>query len=295
MKITIATCQFPITSEIRRNLGYVKRQMKAARAKGADLAHFSECCLGGYAGVDLPSLEGYDWDLLQRSVQEVTELARELGLWLILGSNHRLSGDHRPHNSLYLIDPKGQILDRYDKRFCTGSRTQAEDDLSHYSPGNRFVVFEVNGVRCGLQICHDFRYPELYREYKRREVQLMFPLLPQRRNDAEAQAGPSQRLERAGARHHADLRRQQLHVDQREQYEPPREQRFQLRGATGRSDRWPAATAPSRSPDNDHRYRDALFRRVEGMAIPGDAWRVPQRHAGCRSAVGRPDLPINLV
>ena len=174
MKITIATCQFPVTSNIRRNLGYVKRQMRSAREQGADLAHFSECCLGGYAGVDLPSLEGYDWDLLQRSAREVTELARELGLWLILGSNHKLSGDHRPHNSLYLIDPQGTVVDRYDKRFCTGSRTRVEDDLSHYSPGNRFVVFEVNGFRCGIQICHDFLYPELYREYKRREVQLMF-------------------------------------------------------------------------------------------------------------------------
>ena len=174
MKITIATCQFPVTSDIRRNLGYVKRQMRSARDQGADLAHFSECCLGGYAGVDLPSLEGYDWDLIQRSAREVTELARELGLWVILGSNHKLSGGHRPHNSLYLIDPRGRVVDRYDKRFCTGSRTGVEDDLSHYSPGNQFVVFQVNGVRCGLQICHDFRYPELYREYKRREVQLMF-------------------------------------------------------------------------------------------------------------------------
>ena len=174
MKITIATCQFPITSDIRRNLGYVKRQMKTARDQGADLAHFSECCLGGYAGVDLPSLEGYDWDLLQRSAREVTELARELGLWVILGSNHKLSGGHRPHNSLYLIDPQGRVVDRYDKRFCTGYRTRVAEDLSHYSPGNQFVVFQVNGVRCGLQICHDFRYPELYREYKRRNVQLMF-------------------------------------------------------------------------------------------------------------------------
>ena len=174
MKITIATCQFPITSDIRRNLGYVKRQMKTARDQGADLAHFSECCLGGYAGVDLPSLEGYDWDLLQRSAREVTELARELGLWVILGSNHKLSGGHRPHNSLYLIDPQGRVVDRYDKRFCTGYRTRVAEDLSHYSPGNQFVVFQVNGVRCGLQICHDFRYPELYREYKRRDVQLMF-------------------------------------------------------------------------------------------------------------------------
>jgi predicted amidohydrolase len=29
-------------------------------------------------------------------------------------------------------------------------------------------------VRCGALICHDYRYPELYRAYKRRGVQLMF-------------------------------------------------------------------------------------------------------------------------
>jgi predicted amidohydrolase len=29
-------------------------------------------------------------------------------------------------------------------------------------------------VRCGALICHDYRYPELYREYLRRGVELMF-------------------------------------------------------------------------------------------------------------------------
>ena len=46
-------------------------------------------------------------------------------------------------------------------------------DVQHCSHGEAFVTFEVQHVKCGLLICHDFRYPELFREYKRRGVQLM--------------------------------------------------------------------------------------------------------------------------
>ena len=81
-----------------------------------------------------------------------------LGLWLVLGSTHRLPEPNKPHNSLYLIRPDGKIVDRYDKRFCTPG------DLRRLTPGDRFVNFTINGVKCSLLICFDLRFPELYRE-----------------------------------------------------------------------------------------------------------------------------------
>jgi predicted amidohydrolase len=150
------------------------RQMKLAREHGANVAHFPETCLGGYAGVDFDSFENYNWDLLLHSTEKIMALAHDLKLWVILGSNHRLSGDHKPHNSLYVIDDSGTIIDRYDKMFCTGNKEETSGDLKHYSPGSHFVIFTLKGIGCGLQICHDMRYPELYREYARRGVQIMF-------------------------------------------------------------------------------------------------------------------------
>ncbi len=93
-------------------------------------------------------------------------MARWLKLWVVLGSNHPLTGRHKPHNSLYLINDCGEIIDRYDKMSCTKGTDGAKGDLDFYSPGSRLVVFTVQGFCCGLQICHDFRYQELYREYK---------------------------------------------------------------------------------------------------------------------------------
>ena len=85
-----------------------------------------------------------------------------------MGSTHRLSVGHRPHNSVYVIDPRGRIVGRYDKRYCTGElRRSPSFDLAHYSPGDHFTTFRVRGVTIGLLICYDYRFPELYRGYRR--------------------------------------------------------------------------------------------------------------------------------
>jgi predicted amidohydrolase len=174
MKLTVATCQFPIGSGVRKNLKYVARQIRTAKDWGADVAHFPEACLSGYAGVDFASFESFDWPLLEECTRRVLDLPRELSMWVVLGSAHPLTGRHKPHNSLYVVNDRGQIVDRYDKMFCAGDRSEETEDLAHYSPGNHFSVFSIKGVRCGTLICHDYRYPELYREYKRRGVRLVF-------------------------------------------------------------------------------------------------------------------------
>jgi deaminated glutathione amidase len=174
MKLSVATCQFPTSADINSNFEYVSRLMKDAKEQGADVAHFPEACLSGYAGADIESCESIDWKLLHECTHQLIGLAGELELWVILGSTHKLSAPHKPHNSLYIINNEGKLIDRYDKRFCAGDALEKTVDLAHYTSGNHFSVFTIKGIRCGALICHDYRYPELYREYKRRGVQLMF-------------------------------------------------------------------------------------------------------------------------
>ncbi|MCA9118005.1 MAG: carbon-nitrogen hydrolase family protein [Planctomycetaceae bacterium] len=173
--IRVATCQFPIEAEIRRNRRHILRQIDTAAVGGADVVHFPECALSGYAGVDIPDCAAIDWDELLSATRDIQAAAKQHGVHVLLGSTHQLSEGNRPHNSIYVIDSRGRIANRYDKRFCTGlDGRRPTMDLSHYSPGNRMVTFRVRGIICGVLICYDYRFPELYRELSAAGVKVIF-------------------------------------------------------------------------------------------------------------------------
>ena len=166
--LKIATCQFAVGASIKRNAKRICDFLRKAKKARADIVHFSECALSGYVGTDFPNFAGYEWDLLKEETQKIMALAGELHMWVILGSTHRLTEPNKPHNSLYLINSEGKIVDRYDKRFCTPG------DLRRMTPGNRFVNFTIKGVKCSLLICFDVRFPELYRPLYKEGVKCIF-------------------------------------------------------------------------------------------------------------------------
>jgi predicted amidohydrolase len=174
-RLRVATCQFSVEADIEHNRRRILVQIDEAAHQGADLVHFCECALSGYAGVDIAGIDCLDWDRLISATVDIQQAARRRKVWVLLGSTHRLSDGNKPHNCVYVINADGKIVDRYDKRFCTGlhGKRQATLDLAHYSPGNRFVTFRVKGVTCGILICYDYRFPELYREYRKRGVRVL--------------------------------------------------------------------------------------------------------------------------
>ncbi len=166
-KLRVATCQFPVCSSAKRNGRHVRNFMKKASAKGADIVHFSETALSGYGGWDVPDFNNYDWETLREETQAIQSLAGELSIWVILGSSHYLSTMEKPTNCLYVIDGAGQIVDRYDKSMLT------DGDMEHYTPGDHFVTITLKGVKCGLLICYDSCYPEMYNAYRYMGVDVM--------------------------------------------------------------------------------------------------------------------------
>ena len=82
--------------------------MHQAKTRGAHLLHTSEASLSGYAGVDFATFDDFDWDLLRHETTALCRLARELELWLVLGSAHYLDAKTKPTNCLYLINPSGR-------------------------------------------------------------------------------------------------------------------------------------------------------------------------------------------
>ena len=100
------------------------------------------------------------------SLATLREVARKLSIYVHVGSLAiRISPD-RAANRSFLIDPKGDILARYDKIHMfdvdlAGGESYRES--RNYRPGELGVLADLPWGRIGLTVCYDLRFPALYR------------------------------------------------------------------------------------------------------------------------------------
>jgi predicted amidohydrolase len=161
--VRIAVAQTEVTTDPRVNGPAIRAAMRRAADEGARLVHFGEGALSGYAGADKPHYTGWqiDWAPVTEELRATMALAGELGVWVVAGGNHRLSGDHRPHNSLWVINDRGELADRYDKRLLSYAEI-----TRLYSPGDHACTFDVDGFRFGCLVCIEVNFPELWLEQR---------------------------------------------------------------------------------------------------------------------------------
>jgi predicted amidohydrolase len=93
-------------------------------------------------------------------------LARELGIWLHVGSLALVGERGRPVNRSLLISPEGRIDARYDKIHMfdvdlPGGESYRES--ASYEPGREAVVAALPWGQLGMTICYDLRFPHLHR------------------------------------------------------------------------------------------------------------------------------------
>lgn len=162
-------------AELRESGREIRRLMREAHTAGARIAHFPEgatcsphkrvISVDGPEAVGPSDWDRFAWDSLRQELVATAELARELGMWTVLGSTHRLTAPHRPHNSLYVISDRGEVVNRYDERMLSYTK------ISYmYTPGSTPLTFEVDGVRFGCLLGMEVHFPELFSEYERLDV-----------------------------------------------------------------------------------------------------------------------------
>ena len=93
-------------------------------------------------------------------------LAKELGVWILIGSALVRREDGQLANRSALVGADGQIKATYDKIHMfdvdlpTGERHR---ESAVYTPGERAAVAETPWGKIGLSVCYDVRFPHLYR------------------------------------------------------------------------------------------------------------------------------------
>jgi deaminated glutathione amidase len=100
------------------------------------------------------------------TLARLRDMARRLSIYVHIGSLAIKASPDKAANRSFLIDPKGDVIARYDKIHMfdvdlAGGESYRESN--NYRPGDLAVVADLPWGRLGLTVCYDLRFPALYR------------------------------------------------------------------------------------------------------------------------------------
>lgn len=161
----VALIQLTSGPDIAGNLRVAERMIRDAAADGADfiLTPENTCHMVFPAQSKLDSSPA---EADHPAVALFADLARELGVTLLLGSIAVKVAADKIQNRSYLFDLQGTVAARYDKihlfdAMLPNNETYLESALVR--PGEKAVVADMAFGKVGLTICYDLRFAGLYR------------------------------------------------------------------------------------------------------------------------------------
>lgn len=162
----IALASLRIATSFDDGLEKIKRLMSEASAQGAEIVCFPEAYLPGLRGQDFKVLP-FDRTEQQRVLKTVAQWAQTYAVTTVLGME-RLTKSGRQIVAV-VIDALGQVQGYQSKNQLDPSEDQ------FYVPGNTRQLFETNGSKFGIAICHEgWRYPETVRWAAVRGARIVF-------------------------------------------------------------------------------------------------------------------------
>lgn len=159
-------------SDLDANLRTMRKTAEAATKRGARIVVFPE--MAYFSG---PTT---DCKAITARYEELKALfanwAAELSICLIPGSLREPAPNGLHYNTSLAFDPGGKELATYRKIFLFNARLpdRTYNESAYTEAGNQVQVFDFEGVRFGLAICYDLRFPELFRALKKRGAQVVF-------------------------------------------------------------------------------------------------------------------------
>ena len=101
-----------------------------------------------------------------KALEQFQALARELKIWLHIGSMGVLLRKDKLANRAFVLSPAGDVVARYDKIHMfdvdlPGGESYRES--ANYEAGSDAVIAPLPWGGLGLSICYDLRFPQLHR------------------------------------------------------------------------------------------------------------------------------------
>lgn len=138
--------------------------IRHAAVSGAALICFPEQFPTGWdpeSGQNTQDIDGW-------IVSELRNLAEKNRISII--GSFRQNNHPLPRNTAVVIADDGRLLSAYSKIHLFGPGNEP----AGFTPGNELGIFTLGSLKCGIAICYDLRFPELFRLYAQRGVQVIF-------------------------------------------------------------------------------------------------------------------------
>lgn len=159
MKAGVA--QIVLHRDINSNVEKISFYVEQARELKLDILCFPECSLTGYMR-DFSAISNGE---IETALSSIHRQAIENNLNVIMGT---------PYWENDMLFNAAAVLLTNNKRLIYCKNNLTDFDKQYFSSGQDRLMFEVNGVGCGVLICRDQNYPLLAQEYARSAVRIIF-------------------------------------------------------------------------------------------------------------------------
>ncbi len=164
MKIALASPHLP--ESIADGLETLKEMVKEAAARRAEIICFPESYIPGYP-LKEHTVENSSEQKMKDALQKACAIAKENSIAIILPMDWYHNNEAL--NVAFVISPDGKVMG-----YQTKNQLDPSED-TRWLPGTKRNIFELNGVRFGIVICHEgFRYPETVRWAARHGAAIVF-------------------------------------------------------------------------------------------------------------------------
>lgn len=161
--LCVAAVQLNSTGDKAANLSRAEYWIRQAEAAGAQLVVLPELfnCLA-----DFPTVLANAESVPGPTSQRMSELARELRIFLCAGSLCEQASADKGYNTAIFLAPDGELRATYRKIHLFDIRITGRCEITESSamvPGDRPICHSAAGTTFGFATCYDLRFPELFR------------------------------------------------------------------------------------------------------------------------------------
>jgi N-carbamoylputrescine amidase len=153
-----------VVGDVRRNLDAMQPWIKASKEAGAAVVCFPEMNITGYS--NLGEIKESAEPVPGPISRELSNVSKNHGITILAGILER-DETGRIFPCHLVIRPDG-LVGGYRKLHI------APPEQENFTPGDKIPVFDVNGLRFGIQLCYDAHFPELSTQMALKGAELIF-------------------------------------------------------------------------------------------------------------------------